>query len=534
MANQEFQDRVLSEAKMVGNNEYIHYNIANAKLDMAIRQGALKSIVDGQKEQFAANFRANATGAGVSGMSYDDIENFLSDWGVGGAIGEAFTQEMNKLAWYSENGRTPTRFNTGGGIMVGGMSLAQIRSGAAKAVTLLEDGGENAGKEAKKILGMLSKITKTIDEEVNGIIDTFATAVGDQINAASIWLRYQNGGTYIPNCSNGMFTKQDIDGGFSLINKNLLTVVALKKELASLSKAPTSDNLKTMSSLLLSVSSAFNAMGGTVQEFATVYCFNRAMERIEGEINNANSAIGRSIPKDIGHAIFGYSGRGNLSKANSALGIPAGKELKEDCFVTYTKGGVTAHFGGTIKIKQSAAFRGKGKVLPLSGFTSMGSKGLLWNTLEDLEQYTVGSTSLITYAHNLVGAVGSNPPKDMTAMWRQVMQLASATQLVTAISGTGLRQTGSNDFAAIMVVNNRVLTIPQILSKISNSITEASTRNSKFNGYTVPGLSSMRAAIKQQTENKTPFVQAVIRHRVANEQLHKARVNLTLYLGRIW
>lgn len=65
--------------------------------------------------------------------------------------------------------------------------------------------------------------------------------------------------------------------------------------------------------------------------------------------------------------------------------------------------------------------------------------------------------------------------------------------LVDAIAGTGT----TGDFSAILVVNNRIFTIPDILERIGETLQQIENSGDSGKGYTVEGayLDKMRTEL---------------------------------------
>ena len=119
------------------------------------------------------------------------------------------------------------------------------------------------------------------------------------------------------------------------------------------------------------------------------------------------------------------------------------------------------------------------------------------------------------------------------AEWYQIKQRLGMLNLVDAIAGSGLQ----GDFSALLIVNNRIFTMPDILDNIGKTLTQIGDSTGIGKGYTVQGadLSSMQAQVRAQSERfENIGKQALSRNRAAWEILQNTKISISLNLGYLF
>ena len=258
-----------------------------------------------------------------------------------------------------------------------------------------------------------------------------------------------------------------------------------------------------------------------MHEIGFTFAALNAAKKAEKELQETNKEIANSVSRVRGTFIAHWTAQDTSEDS--------GSETKDDVTISWNDGNAQITFGGSIKLRQGQGFRGSGpgsQALPLSGFVVRQEN--LEQNLKKLEQYAAGVT---TSAASMIAALGS---EDIPfSEWYQIKQRLGMLNLVDAIAGTGI----TGDFSAILVVNNRIFTVPDILERIGETLQQIENSGDSGKGYTVEGayLDRMRTELwTGMSEDWTPGKQALSRNKRTWEILQREKISITLNLGYLY
>lgn len=490
------------------NHPYLHYHTYQS---VNLNGASLEKLWKSQKTLFAQRFNALNKQNGFKGGNFNQIKKLLSNWDTNGTNGSDILAELQNIALFDNNGQT-TAYGTSGGIAVGNTNIANARS--------------QFNRSRKKAEDSIAPIMIAISKNIQNIVDILADN-REFLLAQAIVATYESGQKVIP-------SDLDVPSNTS-VNSNLLSVSNNKlietvarlsrelKELASLYGSNIGDDAfrSSYSDIVGSIKSSLNSIGGTMHEVGFYFAALRAAQKGEKLLQENNNEISKSV----------QAAGGSFTAHWTAQDVQedSGSETKDDVTITWDSGKAVIEFGATIKLRQGQGFRGSGpgsESLPIIGFVVRQEN--LEQNLKKLEQYTAGVTES---AASMIAALGS---EDIPfSEWYQIKQRLGMLNLVDAIAGTGIK----GDFSAILVVNNRIFTIPDILDKIGTTLQQIEESGASGKGYTVEGayLDRMRTQLwTGMQEDWTPGKQALSRNKRTWEILQKEKISITLNLGYLY
>lgn len=486
--------------------EYLHYH---SYKPINLNGASLERLWQSQKTLFAKRFNAlNKTGG--QGRNYNQIRNLLKNWNTEGEIGSSILAGLQDIALFDNNGQT-TNYGTSGGISVGDFTVANARSAFNKSKKSAEES--------------ISLILDAVDNSINNIIRVLADNK-EYLLAQAIIDVYASGGRTVPT---DLHIPADTSLGSNLIsvsnNKLIATIQTLQQNLNQLSALKGStlkaDAYKaTYSEIVGSIRSSLNSIGGTMHEVGFTLAALQAAKKAEKMLQESNETIAQIVASNGGHFTANWTAQDTADES--------GAETKNDVTIRWNTGQAIIEFGGSIKLRQGQAFRGSGpgsEKLALGGLIVRNEN--LEQNLAKLEQYALGVTES---AASMVAALESDGAEES---WYQIKQRLGMLNLVDAIAGSGLQ----GDFSAILIVNNRIFTMPDILDNIGKTLTQIGSSSSIGKGYTVQGadLNKMQNQVRGQSEKFSEVgKQALSRNRNAWEILQNTKISISINLGYLF
>lgn len=486
---------------------YLHYH-SYQSVDLS--GASLDRLWKTQKTIFTQRFN-KLNKQGSSGRNFNQVKKLLENWDTNGDNGASVLSELQNIAIFDNNGQS-TAYGTSGGVYIGDFTVANARSAF------------NTSKS--KAQASISPMIKAINESINNIVAILA-ANKEYLLAQAIVESYYSGEEYV---SPALGIPSDTSIGQNLIavsnNKLIETINTLKdnlNKLAALEGSNLASNpyKASYSEIVGSIKASLNSIGGTMHEIGFTLAALNAAKKAEKELQETNKEIADSVSKAGGTFTAHWTAQDTSEDS--------GSETKDDVTISWNDGNAQITFGGSIKLRQGQGFKGSGpgsQALPLSGFVVRQEN--LEQNLKKLERYAAGVTNS---AASMIAALGS---EDIPfSEWYQIKQRLGMLNLVDAIAGTGT----TGDFSAILVVNNRIFTVPDILERIGETLQQIENSGDSGKGYTVEGayLDRMRAELwKGMSEDWTPGKQALSRNKRTWEILQREKISITLNLGYLY
>lgn len=486
---------------------YLHYH-SYQSVDLS--GASLDRLWKTQKTIFTQRFNS-LNKQGSSGRNFNQVKKLLENWDTNGDNGASILSELQNIAVFDSNGQS-TAYGTSGGVQIGDFTVANARSAF------------NISKS--KAQASISPMIKAINESINNIVAILA-ANKEYLLAQAIVESYYSGEEYI---SPTLGIPPDTSVGQNLIavsnNKMIETINTLKDNLNKLAALEGSnlaaDPYKaSYSKIVGSIKASLNSVGGTMHEIGFTLAALNAAKKAEKELQETNKEIADSVSRAGGTFITHWTAQDTSEDS--------GSETKDDVTISWNDGNAQITFGGSIKLRQGQGFKGSGpgsQALPLSGFVVRQEN--LEQNLRKLERYAAGVTNS---AASMIAALGS---EDIPfSEWYQIKQRLGMLNLVDAIAGTGT----TGDFSAILVVNNRIFTIPDILERIGETLQQIENSGDSGKGYTIEGayLDRMRTELwTGMSEDWTPGKQALSRNKRTWEILQREKISITLNLGYLY
>ena len=496
---------------------YLYYKIENAKGSIpSINMGVARDILKEQGALFYGRFNARNN----TSLSKKEVDEILKDWvSDTGIIGQKIDRAMQQMV-FDDQGEF--KYGTSGGVAVGeNISLSE-----AKSVF-------NTSK--KKALASCSQIINGVDGAIEKILKVLE-ANGESVLVKAIVNQYYSGGRKVPerirflvhdgNIERELIQKSDtkLVTTIKTLNEAIVALEALGKH----GQSKKAGEVRSEYGKLIGViQSCFNSIGGTVHEVAVAHAVNVAADV-------GNKAI-KKTEKQIKNLVAGTNGS-FYSQWSAQEGGTDGKESKDDVTFTYNKNGLIVDFGGTVKLRQSKAFRGSGAGSQTLGVKGLIARGETYDSItKKLEKYSPGVNQ---YGYQLLGAWGEDrsgvPGTDnVQGDWWKIKQLAGALTLVDSLSGTG----AIGDFSALLIVNNKIFSIADILQKIIEDV-PTQLMGSGVNRFFEVDFSYKSLLNKvqgQAASNKhNKFLEALDRNKFTYSTLQQAKIKITLNLGHIY
>lgn len=518
-------DKQRTEISDKTGEEYLYSKIADVKSSIGNPKSVMNQILRNQLNVFASRFNS----LNNTQMSYKQIEDVLEDWVSGsGVIGQKIDSIMQDISDFSAAGLAQA-YGTSGGTNIGDIPLSM-----AKTVF---------GQSRKELVDDISLIINEVDRATNSLI-SFVANHYDEMVAEELTACYNEGRMEVP-AKLGRLNNKTISSAleekgahslaslFQTVGDNIANLNALSTKVSKGTASKGGINFggekgasEQFKQYIGAIQQAFNSMGGTLHELAYLKGAIKANEDFEKILKDTESNIAKDLAaKGIGHFTTEWTAQNTDEN---------GKQMKNDVTFIYNKNGIELTFGGSVKLKQSQAFRGSGEGSHLLGVGGLVARQETYDSItKKLETYSPG---IRQYGYQLLGAreeVATGVGSD----WWYIKQMAGAMTLVDAIAGTGQK----GDFSALFIVNNRIFSVYDILKKIlkADNLTSGMSRPYEVNGLTYESLRKQvnNKIEKIQKEEKIQgkiYREAFFRNRETYRVLSQAKVIITLNMGVLY
>lgn len=451
-------------------------------------------------EEFLNRFRAYNKNTGIKD---EKIISLLEAFSTNGQVGSSIIEQINNLN-FKDGGNKSTGLYTGAGL-----GNSRFRTD---------------GEIEVKIPEQAAKINRTIRENLQSSIDVLGKFSKD-ITIAALKEAY----TGVPsNISKILKTKKDtyyISGLESEISDvNVKKSVSRLREninkLDNISKGEKPSSQDEIDSIIKSVQGCFSAIMGVMYEPVAAHAINLARDKFDTEGKKAIDAA--------------FSASGGIVSAQQTG--QKGKELyghdaKEDIELTWTQNEISYRFGASIKLAQrEEVLSGKGYI----------------NNLHS--RYNIGR--YIADAFSLAGKKSDSSKRHWEAVWgardtgnassiyrkaleswRTMVEYGKYSAALRALSGSGAEL----DFAALIIVNNKIYSLYDLLKKMTNDFkTYMSINGIKTDFY------SLREQVKLSVGNSNLRKKdIVIEDRLAKtipaiEKVYASEVKINLKLASLF
>lgn len=495
---------------------YLKYTATKNALQQ-VSESQLQRALAQNKRTFTRRFN-KINGTSLSG---EQIADMLDDFTTNGTIGQKVVSKMDEILNFQQGSNgIAENVSTSGGVS---LSTTEGQIYLSQALSAF-----NGAKG--KSLDNISNIVTGVDNAIDSMIEVLAESEFPAY-AAVLLNSYYSGGV-LSSRAQALVKKYNLssvsisDSDTAKLDANAATIRENINALQSISKSATwgGDNgtHALYSKAIESIKSCFNSLGGTVNEMAYAWGLCTALYTGEQAIKKINPGTSEFV-EVVQSSWTGQAGADSL---------PEGQELKSDTVVTYTRDGITVQIGGSIKLRQNAAFRGQGgKNSQALGVGGLIARGETYKSLKDrMESYAPG---LYESGYDMV-ALEDPSGEDVTASWYGLKQLAGALTFLDALSGLGQ---SIEDFSSLFIVNNRIFSVYDILDKLTNQAALQLTSGAK-KGYIVDGfdLNKINASImkESQKEELSTVQKAALRNKYARSELANAKIQITLNLGNLY
>lgn len=501
-------------------NEYLSYTYEKIRENPPmVEEGQLKGVLEDNKSNFVKRFnKLNGTN-----LLDTQIADILDDFTAGGNIGGRVLSVLQDVLKFQDgtNGLSGSVFTSGGvdlNLTVGDVSLSQ-------ALSAFE------GRKGKS-LDNINNIIEGVDAAIDSMIEVLAkTSFSAQ--AAVLLNSYYSGGVLsdrakkivedykIKTMSSEDYDKAKLDANAATIRENINKLKELSKNKTWGKVSEKGSQHEAYNTAIEAIKASFNSLGGTVYEMAYAWGLCTALYTGEEAIKKLEPTKDEFV-KLVKSAWTGQVGAGSL---------PVGQELKSDNVITYTKDGVTVQLGGSIKLRQSAAFRGQGgKNSEALGVGGLIARGVTYKNLETrMEHFAPG---LYESGYDMV-ALNKDSVENVGAEWEGLRQMTGALTFLDALSGLG---DSIEDFSSFFIVNNRIFSVYDILDKLINNFSAAQLTMGK-KGYIVNGfdLKKINNNIMNNSQTGGTVVkEALNRNKNARSILANTKISITLNLGHLY
>lgn len=468
-----------------GPNAYI-FNINSAKTKVL--------------EEFLNRFRVYNKNTEISDK---EITSLLKAFSTNGQIGSSIIEQINNLN-FKDGGNKSTGLYTGAG-------LFDSRLGAD-------------GEIEVKIPEQAAKINRTIRENLQSSIDVLGKFSKDIIIVA-----LKEAYTGVPsNISEILKTKKDtyyISGLESEISDvNVKKSVSRLREninkLDNISKGEKLSSQDEIDSIIKSVQGCFSAIMGVMYEPVATHAINLAKNKFDTEgkkaIDSAFSASGGIV-----------SARQTGQKGKELYGHDA----KEDIELTWNQNEISYRFGASIKLAQrEKVLSGKGYINNLHSGYNIGRYIADAFSLAGKKSDSSKKHWEAVWGARDIGNASSSYGKALES-WRTMVEYGKYSAALRALSGSGAKL----DFAALIIVNNKIYSLYDLLKKMTNEF----DRYMSINGIK-PDFSSLREQVKLSVGNSNLRKRdIVIEDRLAKtipaiEKVYASEVKINLKLASLF
>lgn len=487
------------------------------------RETTLRQALNRQKQEFYDRFRklntSSSAGSGLTDRQIDSILNEFSQNGVYGSEAAAIIEKSIDDA-FGQNG-----FGTGADIMVGNQSLTSLgRGGAATEPEIMQRCSDVNAKMQDYVNGLIIALSNCQEGALAETVRRHADANGTPLSANA--MRALNG--------NGIITGEQVKEAGTKLDANMRTFYENLKELdalaQSIGKGSTSSLADSPQNLfkkyVSSLSGCANAIGGFVHELMTRQAFDQAAQSAQAKVMELHNGIRKQALAGRGVRVAKWEG---TETSDPKFGKR--QETKNDVSMLSSDNGglLSMTIGGTVRLRRGGKFNAKS--------ASVGGFVARQETLSSLAGKLPGrqGEALLKYAYGEVGAWENST--FAADSWERMKNLVGALSMLDAISGKGME---IGDLSSIIVVNDKVFTVPDVLSKVLDNV--SSLGNGKGRPYTVSGLSfsSMQGKIKAKSAHPTKsgkgwvFAEAYYRNKNTYEMVARQKIGIAMNFGYLY
>ena len=298
----------------------------------------------------------------------------------------------------------------------------------------------------------------------------------------------------------------------------------LSKIITNINAGGTNDD-KTPEQVIRSITSSFNAIGGEfIFEPLAVLC-----------ANNIKKAVKDKVIDNIEDA---FKANGGIVKSEwipSNVFNSQGKQIKPDISIIWSDGNLTLELGGSVKLRQSqtvlkAGNTFSGKLKPQESFT-LGQMLALVSNEQAVRQFEKGwSAILVSSEGKHDDYVNASNLTSYTEAWNTAKEYGKYAAAFRVLVGEGTKK----DFAAILIINNKVYSTYGILNRLENK-TKYTIKNDAVaitgNGFTSSyATHSKNYKTKWQNNGSPKYLQNQRQHEFMDlvKTIYAKKINITI------
>lgn len=415
--------------------EYLHYHFENY---MGLEpsyfnvEEAKQKILDTFTQRLANSINRNIIERGNRKISKEKAIEMLTEVTRQGGFGAIMEQVFSELQ-FSKNpkGENINMISTGAGFFEG------------------HNKSDPIPEQAVRILDI-------INNKINNMVMIFS-GYGEQLLVSQLNNLYS--GQPIPkelSYLNGQgFSSQQLSIYDKIAEDAIKTLQQDIQSIATLAQGGQLKEDVSLYSLMRSLSGGFNTLGGILNEAAVKLLFDAANSRGYNQVTDRVKNIVSAIP-NAKLRVYG---------ANLVTNKIGGKDVKSDITVIYTENGIVYTFGGSIKNLQNKQSLKGGVVIKdiHSGFT-FGSLiqeayKLAGKNIDEMQGYEAALGAM--YRSPLYGVGESG---EYVQMWNSMKEYGKYASALRMLTGSG--NFYENDFASILIVNDKIYSMYDILKNL--------------------------------------------------------------------
>ena len=499
-------------------SSYLHYHIDNYDgpqgLSLNVEEAKQKIL-----DRFLSTFISQQKGVNSSTdlVTKEKAIDFLEQMSSSGAIGSKLVQDLSSINFVNSSfGTTFSRISTGAGIASAGSTNGIAIPQAA--VNLLSE----------------------VNDRLNMMIDVLQLT--GQSAYVAMLASLQDGET-LPlelldkNLNGKQFSQAEIQDK----DKKMTAAVSKLKEnvnsLSQLAKGGSSDI--DYNSVMRSVAGCFNEIGGHLYEAVVAFIFEHADETVRREVI---PALARDFEKTgrISGEFFEVTSRILSEVKTTGQNKIDNQEVKGDISMKTSYDGITFQLSGSIKLLQNDdAITGKSlRLKNIHNGMSFGnaltigldSAGHSTDILQWFEAHMSAVKQTEGSKKNYVLSSGNGVEQS----WENLKEYSKYSVALRMLTGSG--DFTKDDFASILVVNNKIFSMYSILQKLSNNFDEYATIGGGWNSTNLIGhRSQIMKAVKK--DSVIPTQENVSKRLVKTKELlaklYNRKITMSLNLSKI-
>lgn len=380
---------------------------------------------------------------------------------------------------------------------------------------------ESEGDDDLHIPQYAVNLLDEVNSRINNIIDVMSHC-GENIIVAQ--LQAVRDGKTIPEIeklNNKQFSAAEISSAQNRMLRSMETLQENISALSSLSDNGGSSEIK-YSSLLQSIRGCFNDIGGHLFEVACAYVAKHSKyyfnKNIVPEINMAFTRSGAKVFSNV---------------ANTGLNRINGHEVKNDIEMYYNENGISFIIGGNIKLNNQVR-QHFGSNITIRNV----HKGMTFGQFVEYGLQSGANQANLQWIEGHIGALktkkgGKDVPyvlsKSLESNFDNFKQYCQYETALHMLTGSG--DFKNHDFSTMFVVNNKVLSMYDLLRLIANDFNEYA--NFK-NLPTMIGYKSQVARTVKSVAERGPQHKDWRSHETINilNNMYKRKINMDLYFSR--